>query len=54
MDPRVILFNWSYPVTLLRLAEEKGDMQSSDIHSTIAVSVSLGKSSVKVCQWGQC
>lgn len=54
VDPRVILFNWSYPVTLLRLAEEKGDMQSSDIHSTIAASVSLGKSSVKVCQWGQC
>lgn len=54
MDPRVILFNWSYPFTLLRIAEEKGDMQSSDIHSTIAVNVSLGKSSVKVCQWCQC
>lgn len=36
VDVRVILFNWSYPFALERLDKEVGDMQSADIHSTIA------------------
>lgn len=58
VDLRVILSNWSYPFALPWLDNEEGDMQPTDIHSTISAyykSMCLFRAvSLKVCQWCQC